>query len=142
MTEKEFISNQTAKFTNDGLKKFPEDFIKDENYNEIKMPLKGLILGEEFFGSIEILTVDGSVFMQAENLHTAKFIVYANRTKPELLKLPLNEDEIKKANAIYENYIDSIIRAVESEYKKNFKDGKNASLAVNEIFRMLNLTRY
>lgn len=142
MTEKEFISGWISKITSRGIKEFPGDFCELKDHKEISLPGKTLVLGEEFFGNFEILSVDGSLVYRAENYDLSKFIIYANRLHPKSILIPAVQIEAKEANSKYEKYIDSIIREMETDYKKDLPLGKNFNSAVNEILRVLNLIRY
>lgn len=142
MKEKEFISKWTSSLSENGIKKFPEDFLVGEDIEEIFLPDKTLIIGKEFFGRYEVLTVDGTAILQAESLYKAKYIAYSSRTKTGSVKIPLNDDHIKTTVIQYESYLDSIIKEIESDYKKNFPGEKRSSALINETFRILNLNRY
>jgi hypothetical protein len=141
MSEKEFISGWTARLSYEGIKSFPNDFIMFNDHKEVRLPGKTLILGEEFFGNYEILTVDGISVLHAESGDQAKFILYANRNKPEIMHIPLKESELKSSISGYEEYLDSIIRKIESDYKENFPDEKNFNAVMNDVFRVMNLIR-
>jgi glycogen synthase len=82
------------------------------------MPGKSLVLGSELFGTFEIMDVDGNVIFQAENIYKAKYILYANRTKPAEIKIPLSETDIKAVVKNYENHIDSIVKMIEEDLMK------------------------
>lgn len=142
MTEKEFISGWISKLTAAGIKEFPGDFISSEETNVITLPGKTLILGEEFFGSFEILAVDGSSIYRAENYNEAKYIIYANRNRPKALSVPVSHDAISEVIVIYEKYLDSIIKEIDKNYKIEFPSGNNVNGVVNDIMRVLNLVRY
>jgi hypothetical protein len=141
MSEKEFISGWTARLSYEGIKSFPNDFIAFNEHKEIRLPGKTLILGEEFFGNYEIITVDGISILHAESNDQAKFILYANRNRPEIMHIPLKEGELRTSITAYENYLDSIIRRIESDYIEKLPDDKNFDAVMNEIFRVMNLTR-
>ena len=141
MSEKEFISGWTARLSSEGIKSFPYDFITYNEHKEVRLPGKTLILGEEFFGNYEIITVEGTSVIHAESNDQAKFILYANRNKPEIMHIPLKESDLKSSVSAYEKYLDSIIRRIESDYRENFPDEKNFDTVMNEIFRVMNLTR-
>jgi len=141
MCEKEFISGWTARLSYEGIKSFPYDFIKFNEHKEIRLPGKTLILGEEFFGNYEIITVDGVSVLHAESNDQAKFILYANRNRPEIMHIPLKESDLKSSISEYEEYLDSIIRRIETDYKENFPEEKNFNAVMNDIFRVMNLTR-
>ena len=142
MKEKEFVSKWTSSLTENGIKKFPEDFLVGDITEEIHLPNKTLVIGEVFFGNYEVLTADGAAVLQAESLYKAKYITYSSRTKTGSVKIPLNDDHIKTTVAQYESYLDSIIKEIESDYKKNFPGEKRSNALINEIFRVLNLNRY
>lgn len=142
MTEKDFISNWTKQISETGVKNFPQDFASFKNYEELTLPGKALVIGQEFFGSFEILSIDGSLVYQAENHLSAKFIIYSNRLKPTKIKIPKDNQVMKDLITKYEDYIDSLLRQIESDYKKNFTDAKNSNTVINNIFRNLNLIRY
>ena len=142
MTEKEFISNWTKQLTEVGIKNFPQDFDSIKNYDELTLHGKALVIGQEFFGSFEILNIDGTLVYQAQNHLSAKFIIYSNRLKPTKIIIPKDNKIMRDLVTKYENYIDSLIRQIELDYKKNFSDTKNSSTVINNIFRNLNLIRY
>ena len=142
MTEKEFISGWTNKISNEGIKTFPGEFINKSDNVIVKLPGKALVIGKEFFGSFEILTVDGSPVLHADSHVKAKYIIYANRMKPGEIIVPKDENGIKQSVTLYENYLDEFIKLIGIDYKKNFPGGKNSISVVNEIFKMLNLIRY
>ena len=142
MTRKEFVQKWTEELSDEGIKNFPSDFIQFNEFEEVRIPGKTLVIGEEFFGHFEVLTVDGAQVYQAENHPEAKFIIYSNRSKPGLVKIPKDKKIIKHALAEYESYIDGIIKRIDSDYRKSFPGEKENAAAVNDIFKMLNLTRY
>lgn len=142
MKEKEFISKWTSFITENGVKKFPTDFLTGEVIEEINLPVKTLVIGQEFFGNYEVLTVDGTAVLQAESLYKAKYITYASRAKTGSVKIPRSEDQIKATVIQYESYLDSIIKEIELDYKKSFPGDKRSNSLTNEIFRVLNLNRY
>jgi hypothetical protein len=142
LIEKEFISKWTVSLSENGIKAFPEDFLGNMTTEEIKLPGRTLVIGEEFFGNYEILTVDGTAVLQAESQYKAKYIVYSNRKKNTSVKIPVRSEDIKTAVAKYENYLDSIIKEIEADYKKSFPGEKRSNDLTNEIFRVLSLNRY
>jgi hypothetical protein len=142
MTEKEFVLGWTTKLIFEGIKIFPHDFIAFDEHIELKLPGKALVIGEEFFGSYEIHTIDGSSIFQAENYSQAKFILYANRNRPELMHIPKDRTKLKQSVSKYEVYLDEIIKKIEVDYADKFKEGNNGKLLVTEIFRIMNLVRY
>jgi hypothetical protein len=142
LTDKEFISSWTKKISEKGLKTFPDEFVTQAISKEITMPGKALVIGGSFFGSLEILTTDGNLFIHVENHLKAKYIIYSNRNKPSKICIPETEAEIKDAVEKYESYLDQLIKQIELDYKKTFPGGKDSALLINNIFKILNLTRY
>ncbi|QQS36555.1 MAG: hypothetical protein IPM56_00965 [Ignavibacteriales bacterium] len=142
MKEREFISYWLNNFQHEGIRDFPQDFIPANDSQTINLPGKTLLLGKEFFGDIEILTIDGLVFRQVKSIHFAKYIIYANRNLPSQTYIPDDEIKISEAVNSYEDYIDSIIRLIGTDYKKKFPGEKNQKTVVNNILRAINLIRY
>lgn len=142
MTERDFISSCAESIKSEGIKAFPEDFIQFKEFDESNLPGKALVIGQEFFGSFEILSIDGSLILQASNYARAKFIIYSNRQKPASIKIPKSDNDIKPSINKYEEYLDSIIKRIDIDYKKKFPGSKNSSEVINNILRMLNLIRY
>jgi len=68
----------------DGVKKFPEGFIKKSwaqtEYEEILVPTGKLKLGENFFGRQQICLESGDVFIEVASEAKGKFIIYARKT--------------------------------------------------------------
>ncbi len=142
MKEKEFITKWTTSLSDEGIKKFPDDFTTGGDADKIELPGNSLVIGEEFFGTFEVLTIDGTAVLQADSQSKAKFIVYASRHKIKELNVPKNPNEVKSSVSEYENYLDTIIKEIEADYKKTFPGEKRGNALVNEIFRVLNLNRY
>ena len=141
MTERTFITEWVVELSEKGLKEFPADFLSTDDIKTVNIPNKTLVIGQEFFGNYEILSVDGQQVYHASNIDEAKYIIYSNRTKPLAVKIPNNPEYIKKTLYLYNEYIDSIIKQIESHYKKNFHESNNSNYVINEIFRHLNLIR-
>lgn len=142
MNEKEFVNNWKLKISKEGLKLFPDDFLKDENCNEFELKERSLFLGEEFFGKYEVLDIEGNVFLQVDDYYQAKYLVYAGRKKVDKVRMPNNISELKSVLTEYEKYLDSILIEIQSDYKRNFKSNTNLHSVTNEIFHSLNLIRY
>jgi hypothetical protein len=141
LTPKEFISNKTKEISEKGIKIFPENFIFPCETNEISLPPETLVLGNEFFGSYEVLTVAGDSFCHTDTLYKAKYYVYAGRQKSRVFNIPLNEKDIEKVVRSYEQYLDGLLKHIESEYNSIFPENKDVSNIVSEVFRILNLNR-
>ncbi len=142
MTEKEFISQYINKHYETSSKIFPDDFTNLTDTEKLEMPNKTLVLGNEFFGAIEILTTEGTPVLQADNIHKAKYIVYANFNRSGNIIIPKSEYEIKTAVENYEKHLDWILLDIEEELKTKLPDSRNLHSVTNEIFLKLNLVRY
>ena len=141
-TEKEFLAKTFETLKKKGIKIFPDEFLSSSATKNISVPAKILIMGEEFFGSYEILTADRKAVYQASTYSEAKYLIYASRKKTAEITIPLSEDEIKQTVLQYEKYLDSLMKEIVSLYKKNFPEGKNSLFVMNEILMILNLVRY
>ncbi len=141
MTSKEFIAKKVKDIPAEGLKVFPDDFLISCEVTSLDLPQETLIIGNQFFGSYEVLTAKGSSFCQAESLTRAKYIVYAGKQKNKMIKIPLNEKDIETAVKNYEKYLDDLLRQIKKEYRVQFPDVKEIDPTINEIFRLLNLSR-
>ena len=106
------------------------------------MPHKTLVLGNEFFGVVEILTTEGTPVLQAESIHKAKYIVYANLNRSGNIIIPKNKNEIKTAVENYEKHLDWILLDIEEDLKKELPESRNLHSVTNEIFLKSNLVRY
>ena len=124
------------------MRTFPHDFLSNCETEEMMLPQKPLIIGNEFFGYYEILTTDGSSVMQVESHEKAKYLVYASRYNSGKILIPKSGKEIKTVIKNYHNYLEEIISQIKSDYNKNFPTSKNSNEAVNEIFRILNIIKY
>jgi hypothetical protein len=142
VTEKEFISRYIKKHSETSSKIFPDDFTNLTDTEKLEVPNKTLVLGPEFFGTVEILTTEGTPVLQAESIHKAKYILYANSNRSSKIIIPKNENEIKTAVENYEKYLDWILLDIEEELKKNLLKSRNLHSITNAIFLKLNLVRY
>ena len=141
MTSKEFITITVQKISDEGILLFPDNFLPPCETAPFKMPGQTLILGNEFFGSREVLTVDGSLFGHTESLSRAKYLVYAAGKKDREINIPVEDNDIEAVVKSYEKYLDTILKRVEKEYRSLLPEGKNANHVINEVFRLLNLKR-
>lgn len=142
MNEKDFIENTFTKILSSNLRKFPADFLEQDLLINIPVPVKTLVLGNEFFGKFEIITTDGEQVYQADTLNEAKFFIYSSAKRNGSAYLPKDKNRINKAIEDYHKYLDDIIRMIKSEYKKAFPDGNDILSVSNKIFQKLNIIRY
>jgi hypothetical protein len=143
VTEKEFTSEWVSRLQGGLLKNFPDDFLNNDlQFEERTLPSINLVMGEELFGRYEILDSRGNSILMAESLPEAKYILYSNRLKPQALKIPRDETQIRETVKSYEKHLDNIIRQMEAGFKKDVPQSKNFITVSNGIFNLLNLKRY
>ncbi len=141
MTEKEFLSEWYKIISSEGLKNFPADFISTDKITSLSLPPKTLVIGSELFGNYEITTIEGEPVLQANSYHYTKYILYANRNKPVSINIPVDDNAIKHSVNSYEIYLDSIIKRIETDFKKRFPNSQEIYTVVNQICNKLNITR-
>ncbi len=141
MTSKEFITTTVQKISDEGVPLFPDGFLPPCETRLFKMSGQTLILGNDFFGSREVLTVDGSLFCHTESFSMAKYLVYAAGKKAREINIPVEDNNIETTVKNYEKYLDTIMKRVEKEYRSLLPEGKNPNHVINEAFRLLNLKR-
>lgn len=141
MSKKLFIENWINKIQTAGIKHFPEHFINLDLLESISIPAKTLVVGQEFFGSYEILTTEGELVYQASSYDEAKFFVYSSRERNGKAYLPKDKNTIKKLVSNYNSYLDEILNQIKKDYLKNYPDEKDIHSVLNEIFQKLNLIR-
>ena len=140
MTLKEFTAGMIKTLTAGGIKIFPDDFLSSIKTTPLNLPAESLIIGNEFFGSYEVMTASGNIFCHTDTLIRAKYIVYAGRKNKDC-HIPEDEKEIEATVRNYEKYLDDIMRKISGEYKIQIPEGKETTSAVKDVFRILNLIR-
>ena len=140
MTEKEFQNNWRDKLK-ENLKEFPNDFLSSESTEELVLPPKPLIIANELFGNYEISDLDDNVVCTSDNYYKVKYILYANRNRPSILKIPKDLAEIEKLIKLYEKSVDSILKEMNDEFKKLFPTSKSFAALSNSVLTSLNLKR-
>jgi len=140
MTEKEFIQKWVDKIKAE-LKRFPEDFINVAEVEEILLPGKILFLNPPLFGSYQLTDEAGDTFYSTGDMFRAKYVYYANRAKPNSVKVPV--DQLKNYEAVrdYERYLDGFLKEMEKDFKQTFQKTKGFKIISSQIFSTLNLTR-
>jgi hypothetical protein len=141
VAEKEFIAETVEHYLGKGIKVFPADFVETTFVEVLDIPKKTLILGEELFGSFEIITTDGSQVLLTDDLMKGKFIVYASCNANGLIEIPQEKKMVVDAVEKYENYIDFILVEIQKDFKTAFPDSDNNFNVINEVFKKLNLIR-
>jgi hypothetical protein len=140
MNEKEFIVGRIERLKQ-SMRFFPIDFITEADTELLKMPQCNLLLAPPLFDTFEFVDEKGNVHFHTDNVYKAKYIIYANSKKPNTIVIPKNPEEIESAVKKYETYLDSLLREIERDYKKEFPESKNYAAATNKIFNSLNLIR-
>ena len=141
MNSREFISLKIKQITEEGIKKFPEDFLFPCDLSSFTLPSETLVIGNEFFGTYEVITTRGASFCHADTIMKAKYLVYAGRNKGRDINIPVDDKNIDLVVREYEKYLDQKLKQIERDYRKLFPESKDVNSAVNEVFRILNLKR-
>jgi len=141
MTEKEFTAGWIRKLSSGVLKSFPEDFLDSADTKVIKLPSIELILGEELFGNYDLLDTKHNSVLMVDDYYSAKYIIYANRTKPGDIRIPVINEQTTKMVKAYEKHLDETLRVIEKEFNKNFPGSKNHLSTINDIFNHVNIKR-
>ena len=142
MPKSEFEKKWLNQINSGLLKKFPDDFISNLEFEIFSLPEKSISRGSEIFGVYEIIDVDGYTFFQSENLSEIKYILYASRNTSKRIKLLKDKSVFENVVQNYEKHIDEILKNIESDYKRNFPGSKNFIPVSNRIFKFANLTRF
>jgi hypothetical protein len=142
MTIREFEKTWEERILKDYLKSFPDEYIDESVGREVKMPGKVLTMGSELFGSHEVVDSEGVSHFTVPNYLEAKYIIYANRTMPPVIVVPDSEDKLNEAVKVYESFLDTLLKRIESDFKSEFPDSKESVAVTNRIFSSLNLQRY
>ena len=141
MNHKFFIDHWVSKIQSDGIKKFPHDFINLKDLESFNIPIKTLVIGQEFFGNYEIITTDGEQVYHTQDYDQAKFFVYSSRDRNGKAYLPNEKSQVKIIVSLYNNYLDGILNQIKKDYNKNFLDAKELHSVTSEIFKKINLIR-
>ncbi|MBI2420138.1 MAG: hypothetical protein HYV28_19930 [Ignavibacteriales bacterium] len=141
MTEKEFVQKHLARLQQ-ALSRFPEAFLGEQAVKDFTLPDSRLNLGEELFGSYELIDSAGNTLHTARDIYEAKYLVYSSQHRHTIVPVPVNHSGYQAVTSAYERYIDNILKELISDYQKLFPAGKNAMAVVNEILRVLGLVRF
>lgn len=142
MNEKYFVENWISKIHSSGIKQFPLEFIDGSQLETIIIPVKTLVVGQEFFGTYDVITTDGQSIYQTSNIDEAKFFVYSSKERNGKAYLPKEKSKMKNLLNTYNHYLDELLNQIKLDYKKYFPEGKNLQAVSNEIFKKLNVIRY
>jgi hypothetical protein len=140
MTEKEFAQTWIDKIKVE-LKPFPGDFLTAAECEILELPGKILFLNPPFFGSYQITDDAGIAILSTDNHFKAKYILYANRTKPLQINIPRDEFHIYETVRDYEKHMDNFLKEMEKDFKQYFPNSKAFKRISIQVFNSLNLTR-
>jgi hypothetical protein len=127
----------------DGVKKFPEGFIKKSwsgiEYEELSVPAEKLKLGENFFGKQQICNEDGKEFMVVGSEERGKYIVYAQKKNEHVIRVQKGETVVKKAVQEYEFYLKELQDKLYTAFMEQCGDRTTSENLTRQIFEELDL---
>ncbi len=142
MTEKDFIASWINKIRVE-LKKFPGDFL---NYEEecitINLPTKLLIFPPPLFNTYQIIDENGETIFATDDQFKAKYVIYANRTRPSEIKMPTNDIRVYEIVRDYEKHLDSFLKEMEIDFKRRWPNSKGFHRISVQVFNSLELFRH
>jgi hypothetical protein len=141
MTEKDFAAQCIEKIKGE-LKTFPDDFLGSIDCEELLLPGKLLFLPSPLFNCYQIIDEAGETIYSTDDQYRAKYVIYANRTKPIRLKIPKTDLRVYEIVRDYEKYLDNLLKEIEIEFKKNFTNSKGFRRISAQVFNTLNLVRH
>jgi len=140
MNEKDFINKWIEKIES-SFQIFPNDYVTTIEIENYEMPGKPIALGSELFGQFEIVDLEGNLVLQTDDYNFIKYVLYANRLKPEAIPKPTIDSEISRIVKEYETQLDSIVKEIKNELAKLLPTSDFLRVS-NQIFNALNLQRY
>jgi hypothetical protein len=141
MTEKDFANQWIDKIKSE-LKIFPDNFCREWQFEEIVLPPKTLFLPSPLFNSYQIIDEAGETYYSTNEHFRAKYVMYANRGKPSILKIPVDDLHVYEAVRDYEKHIDGFLKLMEADFKQNFQNPKGFKRISIQVFNTLNLIRH
>jgi hypothetical protein len=141
MTEKDFVAKWIEKIRV-GLKRFPAEFIKDEECITLTVPQKLFIFPPPLFNTYQIIDESGEAIYSTDDQYRAKYIIYANRTRPAEIKIPSNDLRVYEIVRDYEKHLDSFLKEMEIDFKKLWPNSKAFHRNSLQVFNSLDLLRH
>jgi hypothetical protein len=141
MTEREFISRWIEKIRVE-LKKFPVDFLGREECKTIALPQKLLIFPPPLFSTYQIIDENGETIFSTDEQFRAKYIIYANRSRPAELKIPVEDLKVYEKVRDYEKHLDTFLKDMEIDFKKKWPNSKGFNRISLQVFNSLDLIRH
>lgn len=141
MTEKEFVRNWIERVRIE-LKKFPADFLGREECTTLTLPPKLLIFPPPLFNIYQIIDENGETIYSTDDLFRAKYIIYANRSRPTELRIPLEDLKVYEKVRDYEKHLDSFLKEMEMDFKKKWPNSKGFNRISLQVFNSLDLIRH
>jgi hypothetical protein len=141
MTEKEFVGKWIEKIRVE-LKKFPDDFLDKEECVTLNLPPRLLIFPPPLFNTYQIIDESGETVYSTDEHFKAKYVIYANRTRPKELKIPVNDLRIYEIVRDYEKHLDVFLKEMEADFKKLWPNSKGFNRTSLQVFNSLDLIRH
>lgn len=141
MTEKDFVVRWIDKIRVE-LKKFPNDFIKNEDCISITVPQKLFIFPPPLFNTYQIIDEAGETVYSTDDQYKAKYIIYSNRSRPSEIKIPSKDLRVYEIVRDYEKHLDSFLKEMETEFKKLWPTSKAFHRISLQVFNSLDLLRH
>ena len=141
MTEKDFAAQWIEKIKKE-LKNFPNDFLMKDNCDVLKLPGKVLFLPSPLFNSYQIIDETGETILATDDHFKAKYVMYANRTKPNEVQIPNTDLRIYEIVRDFEKHLDNFLKEMEKDFKSNFPNSKGFKRTSTQVFNSLNLHRH
>ncbi|MEW6049660.1 MAG: N-6 DNA methylase [Candidatus Zixiibacteriota bacterium] len=126
----------------DGTKRFPDAFVDAKamtNAEEVSVPDGTLRLGPSFFGRCEVVSDNGQR-IELEDEDTAAFIVYSQRPNLHIIRIPASRAAVRRANTLYESYLQRTCKLVEAHIFERTLDHKLSELLTRQILEELGIT--
>lgn len=141
MTEKDFTARWIEKIRVE-LKKFPGDFIKNEEHTILSVPQKLLIFPPPLFNTYQIIDEAGETVYSTDDQYKAKYVIYANRTRPAEIKLPVKDLRFYEIVRDYEKHLDTFLKEMEVEFRKQWPASRAFHRISLQVFNSLDLIRH
>ncbi len=141
MTEKDFVVKWIEKIRV-GLKKFPDDFLHEEECTVLNLPTKLLIFPPPLFNTYQVIDESGETVYSTDEHFKAKYVVYANRYRPRELKIPTNDLRIYEIVRDYEKHLDVFLKEMGADFKKLWPTSKGFNRISLQVFNSLELIRH
>ena len=141
MTEKEFTEIWVEKIKNK-LKSFPGDFLVKDDCEVQQLPGKALFMPPPLFNSYQVIDEAGETIYATNDQYRAKYVIYANRTKPTHINIPKTDLRVYEVVRDYEKHLDKFLKEMETDFKQYYPNSKSFKRISAQVFNTLNLLRH